>query len=171
MFPSLSQLNGANAELANAIHSPQFSLGQPGHANMPYIFFSQFCGAVLFAFFIVCAMSTLPHHISDVLSMSSHGEMSWIDAGRIVTGVHDFHPRWDHALLFDHPRDSIGGVRFVSIMNSEVALATQILGSEPRPTGIRRGFMDLAPKATKKSVIKHNDYVQTDKGFCKFSSI
>lgn len=156
MCPRLSQLNSSDLNLANAIDLGKRLLSKLGRSDSFNVRFSKLGVVMFFAFFVVCAVPTFVHHISNVIGMSAHGEMSGVAAGRVVTRMHDLHSNGDHDFVFNHPRNSIGKVHFsFVVMNAKLPLPVFVSGGSPWPAFIGRRLVNFRPESNKKLFVKH----------------
>lgn len=159
MRPRKPMLNSTNMSLANAVLIGEFPLGQIGRPYLLDVLLRKLGVIVIFTLCIICAVSALVHHVFDVLSVGTHRKMSWVDTSRVVTRVHDFHAFWYPSVVFNHPRNSVGHVHLPSVRDSELSLASPILGCSPRPTLIGRRFTNFIPKTNEKAFVKHEGYI------------
>lgn len=153
MFPALATLNIANMALANAKHGGELSLGKRGGSNLFNLRVRKFCTLSISAFL---------NHVAHVFSVRAHAKVGWIAAGRIVTGVHDFHAPWDHLAMLQNPRNSVSHVHFASVVDAKEALADFVFRRHPRPAFGGREFFDLGPKPFFEFLVKHQVYIHDE---------
>lgn len=159
MLPRFSQDNTADTKLANAKFVGKFILSKLGGSNLFDVSFRQFGMIMIFASFIVGAVSAFIHHVAHIVGMSSHRKMGWVNASRIVARVHDLHSDGNHNSVLNHPRYSVGHVHLPSVMDTKLSLATSAHGGRPQPTIVGQRFLNLDPKASFELFIKHTVYV------------
>jgi hypothetical protein len=169
MSPGPIRFYSADMSLANAKDLSQFSLSKLGFSNGLNILTGKLRIIMILASFVVRSMATLVHHVSDVLSMGSHGKMLWVYARRVVARMHDFHSFGNPLFVLQYPGNSIGHIHFSSIIvNAKLTLASRVFRRHPRPTLVGGGFLNFTPKPNFKFFIKHGLYVHFEQKNFKY---